>query len=132
MYCGKTRAFNEICGREGDLELAAPGGSPGAASSPGRQSPGGQSPGGQSSGGQSSGSSGWTNGDFNWDGIISGDDYSAIDFNLVAQNITGDIAAHIHSGAPGQNGPPLVFLFQAPPPVAPLPAPPRSDSSDTA
>ena len=26
-----------------------------------------------------------TVGDFNWDGIISGDDYSAIDFNLVAQ-----------------------------------------------
>jgi hypothetical protein len=25
------------------------------------------------------------NGDFNWDGFISGDDYSAIDFNLVAQ-----------------------------------------------
>ena len=24
MYCGKTRAFNEICGREGELELADP------------------------------------------------------------------------------------------------------------
>ena len=29
--------------------------------------------------------SGWANGDFNYDGFISADDYTAIDFNLVAQ-----------------------------------------------
>ena len=28
--------------------------------------------------------SGYTNGDFNYDGVISGDDYSVIDFNMVA------------------------------------------------
>ncbi|HEU0298940.1 MAG TPA: CHRD domain-containing protein [Longimicrobium sp.] len=39
-----------------------------------------------------------------------------LEFNVGAQNITGAIAAHIHSGAPGVNGPPLVFLFQAAPP----------------
>ncbi|MEA2711718.1 MAG: hypothetical protein QOF78_4319, partial [Phycisphaerales bacterium] len=28
---------------------------------------------------------GWVNGDFNYDGIVSGDDYSTIDFNYAAQ-----------------------------------------------
>ena len=27
----------------------------------------------------------WSQGDFNYDGVISGDDYSAIDFNILAQ-----------------------------------------------
>ena len=44
---------------------------------------------------------------------VDGDE---LDFNLGAQNVTGAIAAHIHRGAPGQNGPPIVFLFQAAPP----------------
>ena len=44
---------------------------------------------------------------------VDGDE---LDFNLGAQNITGAIAAHIHRGAPGQNGPPIVFLFQTPAP----------------
>lgn len=46
---------------------------------------------------------------------VDGDE---LDFNLGAQNITGAIAAHIHSGAPGEVGPPLVFLFEAPAPGA--------------
>lgn len=44
---------------------------------------------------------------------VDGDE---LDFNLGAQNITGATFAHIHRGAPGQNGPALVFLFQAAPP----------------
>ena len=31
------------------------------------------------------GAAGWWNGDFNYDGLISADDYAAIDFNVVAQ-----------------------------------------------
>jgi signal transduction histidine kinase len=33
----------------------------------------------------SAGMSGYANGDFNYDGVITGDDYSAIDFNILAQ-----------------------------------------------
>lgn len=36
----------------------------------------------------------------------------ALDYTLNVQNITGAIAAHIHTGAAGTNGPPIVFLFQ--------------------
>jgi hypothetical protein len=31
------------------------------------------------------GASGWHRGDFNYDGVLSGDDYTVIDFNVVAQ-----------------------------------------------
>ncbi|HEX2211673.1 MAG TPA: CHRD domain-containing protein [Longimicrobium sp.] len=39
-------------------------------------------------------------------------DGNELDYTLDVQNINGAIAAHIHSGVVGQNGPPLVFLFQ--------------------
>lgn len=45
-------------------------------------------------------------------------DGDQLEYNLGAQNITGAIAAHIHRGAPGEVGPPVVFLFQAQPPGA--------------
>lgn len=37
---------------------------------------------------------------------------SQLDYTLDVQNINGAIAAHIHNGAVGVNGPPVVFLFQ--------------------
>jgi hypothetical protein len=40
-------------------------------------------------------------------------DGTELDYTLDVQNVTGAIAAHIHTGAAGANGPPLVFLFQA-------------------
>ncbi|HEX6373710.1 MAG TPA: CHRD domain-containing protein [Longimicrobium sp.] len=39
-------------------------------------------------------------------------DGSELDYTLDVQNVTGAIAAHIHTGAVGANGPPIVFLFQ--------------------
>ena len=39
-------------------------------------------------------------------------DGSELDYTLDVQGMTGAIAAHIHTGAVGQNGPPIVFLFQ--------------------
>lgn len=39
-------------------------------------------------------------------------DGSELDYTLDVQNINGAIAAHIHRGAVGTNGPPIVFLFQ--------------------
>lgn len=44
---------------------------------------------------------------------VNGDE---LDFNLGAENITGATMAHIHRGGPGEVGPAVVFLFQAPPP----------------
>ncbi|HEX5872532.1 MAG TPA: CHRD domain-containing protein [Longimicrobium sp.] len=41
--------------------------------------------------------------------IVDGDE---LDYTLDVQNVTGAIAAHIHLGAVGANGPPVVFLFQ--------------------
>jgi hypothetical protein len=38
-------------------------------------------------------------------------DGSELDYTLDVQNVTGAIAAHIHTGAVGANGPPIVFLF---------------------
>lgn len=43
-------------------------------------------------------------------------DGSELDFTLDVQNVTGAIAAHIHTGSVGANGPPIVFLFQQPAP----------------
>jgi hypothetical protein len=37
---------------------------------------------------------------------------SQLDYTLDVANITSAIAAHIHTGSVGTNGPPLVFLFQ--------------------
>jgi hypothetical protein len=45
-----------------------------------------------------------------------------LDYTLDVQNVTGAIAAHIHSGAVGANGPPVVFLFQQAAPGANVPA----------
>lgn len=45
-----------------------------------------------------------------------------LDYTLDVQNVTGAIAAHIHTGAVGANGPPIVFLFQQPAPGANVPA----------
>lgn len=42
--------------------------------------------------------------------FIEGDE---LHYTLDVQGITGAIAAHIHSGAAGVNGPPVVFLFQS-------------------
>jgi hypothetical protein len=39
-------------------------------------------------------------------------DGTELDYTLDVQNVTGAIAAHIHTGAVGANGPPIVFLFQ--------------------
>jgi hypothetical protein len=39
-------------------------------------------------------------------------DGTHLDYTLDVQNITGAIAAHIHSAPAGTNGPPIVFLFQ--------------------
>jgi hypothetical protein len=39
-------------------------------------------------------------------------DGAELDYTLDVQNVNGAIAAHIHSGAVGANGPPIVFLFQ--------------------
>ena len=39
-------------------------------------------------------------------------DGAQLDYTLDVQNLTGATAAHIHTGAPGVNGPPIVFLFQ--------------------
>lgn len=44
-----------------------------------------------------------------------------LDYTLDVQNVNGAIAAHIHSGAVGANGPPLVFLFQQAAPGANVP-----------
>ena len=38
-------------------------------------------------------------------------DGTELDYTLDVQNVTGAIAAHIHRGAVGANGPPIVFLF---------------------
>lgn len=38
-------------------------------------------------------------------------DGAELDYTLDVQNVTGAIAAHIHRGALGTNGPPVVFLF---------------------
>jgi len=40
-------------------------------------------------------------------------DGSHADFSIDAQNLTNATVAHIHMGAPGQSGPPVVFLFQS-------------------
>lgn len=45
-----------------------------------------------------------------------------LDYQLDVQNVTGAIAAHIHSGVVGANGPPVVFLFQQAAPGANVPA----------
>jgi hypothetical protein len=47
---------------------------------------------------------------------------SSLDYTLDVQNVTGAIAAHIHTGAVGANGPPVVFLFQQAAPGANVPA----------
>lgn len=39
------------------------------------------------------------------------DDWSSIDFRLVATNIDGVTQAHIHCGTPDVNGPVVVFLY---------------------
>lgn len=39
-------------------------------------------------------------------------DGSQLEYTLDVQNVAGAIAAHIHTGAAGTNGPPIVFLFQ--------------------
>jgi CHRD domain len=39
------------------------------------------------------------------------------DYTIDAQNLTNATVAHIHAGAPGQAGPPVVFLFQTASPV---------------
>lgn len=47
---------------------------------------------------------------------------SQLAYTLDVQNVTGAIAAHIHSGPVGANGPPVVFLFQAAAPGVSVPA----------
>jgi hypothetical protein len=49
---------------------------------------------------------------------VDGDE---LDYSLDVQGITGAIAAHIHTGAVGANGPPIVFLFQQGAPGANVP-----------
>jgi hypothetical protein len=39
------------------------------------------------------------------------DDGDSIDFRLIASNIENVVAAHIHCGEPGVNGPVVVFLY---------------------
>ena len=39
------------------------------------------------------------------------DDGDALDFKLIASNIVGVTQSHIHCGAPGVNGPIVVFLY---------------------
>ena len=45
---------------------------------------------------------------------IDGDE---TDFRVTVQNLANATAAHIHAGAAGQSGPPVVFLFQSGTPV---------------
>jgi hypothetical protein len=45
-----------------------------------------------------------------------------LDYTLDVQNVSGAIAAHIHTGAVGANGPPIVFLFQQAAPGVNVPA----------
>lgn len=45
---------------------------------------------------------------------IDGDE---VRYQVQAQNLNAATVAHIHSGAPGQSGPPVVFLFQSATPV---------------
>ena len=47
------------------------------------------------------------------------EDGSAIDFKLIASNIADVTQSHIHCGAPGVNGPVVVFLYGLGPTVSP-------------
>ena len=48
--------------------------------------------------------------------VTLGDDQTS--FRINVQGLNNATVAHIHSGAPGQAGPPVVFLFQASTPVS--------------
>jgi hypothetical protein len=64
------------------------------------------------------GSSGWYNGDFNYDGAVTGDDYSAIDFNILAQGAPFPTGSPIPTGSvvtvPEPSGVAALVLLIAP------------------